>query len=84
MSVDGDADLSPKSEEFNQKWTKAYSSLPTDVIFSPEPAYASDVTVNSSDGKQFLLHSQILQMKSKVRGSYVCVCARAHIFFVVF
>jgi hypothetical protein len=35
-------------------------------------------------GKQFLLHSQILQMKSKVRGSYVCICARAYIVFVVF
>jgi hypothetical protein len=39
----------------------------TDVIFSPKPTYASDVTVVSSDNKHFLLHSQILQMKSNVR-----------------
>jgi hypothetical protein len=37
------------------------------IAFAPEPRDCSDVTVTSSDGVTFLLHSQFLRNKSKVR-----------------
>jgi hypothetical protein len=52
----------PPKEELKEE-----PSIESAVLFTPEPTFASDVWVTSSDQKQFLLHSQILQMKSKVR-----------------
>jgi hypothetical protein len=60
MANENESNLHAQPEE-------ALNLLQPLVVFSPEPIYASDIVITSSDQKQFRLHSQVLQMKSKVR-----------------